>query len=125
MLETAIKSIEEIIDVSEMLLQLLDTSAVAALASQASKNVDSSLESDQEAIMAKLIALMAEREEKVYHLFEHFNQQELQAYSSQLQIMSTLDQQLVLKVNSAQKSAKSKILTLKKNKKAISHYQKL
>jgi hypothetical protein len=39
--------------------------------------------------------------------------------------MALLDRQLIEKVNCVQKSAKSTILTLKKNKKAISLYQKL
>lgn len=119
---TAIEVIDNVIDVSEMLLKLLDASDMerekpaADLADQDNKI---------SANTKKLLKLMVVREEKIYQLFNDFSSEELQVNQIKLQAISTLDNQLVEKVNRTQNSAKSKILALKKNRKAINLYQKL
>jgi hypothetical protein len=118
---TAIESLDRIIDVSTMLLQMLDASDIDVDASTPSKTQKNS---ENKTNVSTLLALMAKREQQIHQLFENFNHDELQLHLSKLQTMLTLDSQLVEKVNHAQKSAKSKILQLKKNKKAINIYQK-
>ena len=119
---TAIELIDNVIDVSEMLLKLLDASDMerekpaADLAEQDDKS---------SANTTKLLKLMVIREDKIHQLFEDFSSEELQIHHAKLLAISALDNQLVEKVNRTQNSAKSKILTLKKNRKAINLYQKL
>lgn len=121
MVATAIESLDRIIDVSTMLLQMLDASDIDVDASTPSKTQKNS---ENKTNVSTLLALMAKREQQIHQLFENFSHDELQLHLSKLQTMLTLDSQLVEKVNHAQKSAKSKILQLKKNKKAINIYQK-
>ena len=122
MVLNAVETLDDIIDVSEMLIKLLVTSdieskkSIAELYNQADENP---------ADTDKLLKLIAKREEKIHLLFENFSSEELQLHLVKLQTMAALDTQLVDKVNCTQKSAKSKILKLKQNKKAISLYQKL
>ncbi|MBA6326959.1 hypothetical protein H4J46_03195 [Colwellia sp. MB02u-6] len=129
-----------------MLLKLLDT---ADIQGQSENEIESEIEgrpeseidsikenkkliaestshdSSEQINTAKLLKLMKHREEKIYQLFEHFSPEELQLHLAQLQTIAALDSQLIEKVNRTQESAKSEILTLKKNKKAINLYQKL
>tara|TARA_R110000744_G_scaffold209762_7_gene328750 strand:+ start:847 stop:1215 length:369 start_codon:yes stop_codon:yes gene_type:complete len=118
---TAIEIIDNVIDVSERLLKLLDASdmererPVSELADQDNKI---------SANTTKLLKLMVIREEKIHQLFKDFSSEELQINQVKLQAISVLDIQLVEKVNRTQNSAKSKILALKKNRKAINLYQK-
>jgi len=147
---TAIESLTDIIEVSKMLLKLLDT---ADIQGQSDNETDSEIEggtergieggiesvgenkksiaesashdNSEQINTAKLLKLMKHREDKIYQLFEHFSPEELQLHLEQLQTMAALDSQLIEKVNRTQESAKSEILTLKKNKKAINLYQKL
>ena len=119
---TAIEILDNVIDVSELLLKLLDASDV-----EREKMVDESVDQGDKnsANTTKLLKLMVIREEKIHQLFEDFSSEELQMHQTKLQAMATLDNQLVEKVNRTQDLAKSKILTLKKNRKAIKLYQKL
>lgn len=119
---TAIEVLDNVIDVSERLLKLLDASDV-----EREKTVDESVDQGDKnsANTTKLLKLMVIREEKIHQLFEDFSSEELQMHQTKLQAMATLDNQLVEKVNRTQDLAKSKILTLKKNRKAIKLYQKL
>jgi len=123
---TAIEVLDNVIDVSERLLKLLDASDV-----EREKTVDESVDESVDqgdknsANTTKLLKLMVIREEKIHQLFEDFSSEELQMHQTKLQAMATLDNQLVEKVNRTQDLAKSKILTLKKNRKAIKLYQKL
>jgi hypothetical protein len=143
---TAIENLADIIEVSKMLLKLLDT---ADIQGQSDNETDSEIEggtergiesvgenkksitestshdNSEQINTAKLLKLMKHREDKIYQLFEHFSPEELQLHLAQLQNMAALDSQLIEKVNRTQASAKSEILTLKKNKKAINLYQKL
>ncbi|MBA6291803.1 hypothetical protein H4J58_15140 [Colwellia sp. MB3u-70] len=126
-----------------MLLKLLDTADIQGQSETESK-IEGGIESVGESVgenkksiaesashdnseqinTAKLLKLMKHREDKIYQLFEHFSPEELQLHLEQLQTMAALDSQLIEKVNRTQESAKSEILTLKKNKKAINLYQK-
>lgn len=115
---TAIACLDEINDVSTQLLMLLDTSELA-------REQPKEEQTNQEAKTKKLLTLMATRKEKIYYLFEHYSHQELQLHTEQLQKMATLDTLLIEKVSSSQKSSKSQIAVLQKNKKAINIYQKL
>ncbi|ASP46581.1 hypothetical protein [Cognaticolwellia beringensis] len=119
---SAIEIIDNVIDVSEMLLKLLD-----ALNTERERQVAESAEQDDKssANTTKLLKLMVIREDKIHQLFEGFSSEELQIHHTKLLAISALDNQLVEKVNRTQNSAKSKILTLKKNRKAINLYQKL
>lgn len=143
---TALENLTDIIEVSKMLLKLLDT---ADIQGQSENEIESEIEgrpeseidsikenkkliaestshdSSEQINTAKLLKLMKHREEKIYQLFEHFSPEELQLHLAQLQTIAALDSQLIEKVNRTQESAKSEILTLKKNKKAINLYQKL
>jgi hypothetical protein len=119
---TAKETLIDIIDVSKTLLQRLDTSSL-----ESKQSIPEQLNQDSQNQVAtkELLNLMAEREENIHQLFEYFSHDELQMHLQQLQTMALLDRQLIEKVNCVQKSAKSTILTLKKNKKAISLYQKI
>ena len=119
---TAKETLADIIDVSKALLQRLNTSSL-----ESKQSIPEQLNQDSQKQVAttELLNLMAKREEKIHQLFENFSHDELQMHLQQLQTMALLDRQLIEKVNCVQKSAKSTILTLKKNKKAISLYQKL
>jgi hypothetical protein len=146
---TAIENLTDIIEVSKLLLKHLDTvdiqgqsenkidhgieSAIEGRTESAIESVGENKKSITESIhhdnseqinTAKLLKLMKNREEKIYQLFEHFSPEELQLHLEQLQTMAALDSQLIEKVNRTQESAKSEILTLKKNRKAINLYQK-
>jgi hypothetical protein len=146
---TAIENLTDIIEVSKLLLKHLDTVDIQG---QSENNIDHGIESEiegktesviknvrenkksitesihhdssEQINTAKLLKLMKNREEKIYQLFEHFSPEELQLHLEQLQTMAALDSQLIEKVNRTQESAKSEILTLKKNRKAINLYQK-
>jgi uncharacterized protein with HEPN domain len=138
---TAIENLTDIIEVSKLLLKHLDTVDIQG---QSENKIDHGIESAIESVgenkksitesihhdsseqinTAKLLKLMKNREEKIYQLFEHFSPEELQLHLEQLQTMAALDSQLIEKVNRTQESAKSEILTLKKNRKAINLYQK-
>ncbi len=122
MVLNAVEILTDIIDVSKTLLQCLDTSSL-----ESKQSIPEQLNQDSQKQVAttELLNLMAKREEKIHQLFENFSHDELQMHLQQLQTMALLDRQLIEKVNCVQKSAKSTILTLKKNKKAISLYQKL
>jgi hypothetical protein len=128
---TAIESLTDIIEVSKVLLKLLDTADIQGQdiqgQSENKKSIAESASHDngEQINTAKLLTLIKHREEKIYQLFEHFSPEELQLHLAQLQTMAALDSQLIEKVNRTQQSAKSEILTLKKNKKAINLYQKL
>jgi hypothetical protein len=119
---TAKETLIDIIDVSKTLLQRLDTPIL-----ESKQSIPEQLNQDSQNQVAtkELLSLMAKREENIHQLFEYFSHDELQMHLQQLQTMALLDRQLIEKVNCVQKSAKSTILTLKKNKKAISLYQKL
>jgi len=119
---TANESLDDIIAVSNMLLKLLETAII-----EGEKSITELANQDHEglATTTALLKLIAQREGKIHQLFEQFSRDELPAHREKLQIMATLDSQLVEKINRVQKSAKSKILKLKKNKKAINIYQKL
>ena len=119
---TAIACLYKINDVSTMLLKLLDTSD---LAHEYLKEEQDTQEAENAAKTKNLLTLMATREEKIHHLFEHFSHQELQQHKEQLQKMATLDNLLIEKVNKSQNFAKSQIIKLKQNRKAINIYQKL
>ena len=137
---TALENLTDIIEVSKMLLKLLDTADIQGQSETESK-IEGGIESvgenkksiaestshdnSEQINTAKLLKLMKHREDKIYQLFEHFSPEELQLHLAQLQTMAALDSQLIEKVNRTQESAKSEILTLKKNKKAINLYQKL
>jgi len=128
---TAIESLTDIIEVSKVLLKLLDTADIQGQdiqgQSENKKSIAESASHDngEQINTAKLLTLIKHREDKIYQLFEHFSPEELQLHLAQLQTMAALDSQLIEKVNRTQESAKSEILTLKKNKKAINLYQKL
>lgn len=128
---TAIESLTDIIEVSKVLLKLLDTADIQGQdiqgQSENKKSIAESASQDngEQINTAKLLTLIKHREEKIYQLFECFSPEELQLHLAQLQTMAALDSQLIEKVNRTQQSAKSEILTLKKNKKAINLYQKL
>mgnify|MGYP000140273351 CR=1 FL=1 len=111
MATSAIEAINNIIDVSNTLLELLDTS---------NRHNDS----ESQANDTNLLTLMTEREQKIHALFESFTIDELQTHNEALQHVATLDKQLVDTINVAQKLSKSKILSLKKGRKAINIYQK-
>ena len=143
---TAIENLTDIIEVSKLLLKHLDTADIQV---QSENETESGVESEidggigsvrdnkksiaestsndnsEQINTAKLLKLIKNREEKIYQLFEHFSPEELQLHLAELQTMAALDSQLIEKVNRTQQSAKSEILTLKKNKKAINLYQKL
>ncbi|MBA6340525.1 hypothetical protein H4J59_05890 [Colwellia sp. MB02u-10] len=142
---TAIENLTDIIEVSKLLLKLLDT---ADIQGQSENKVESGTEgriesgidsvgenkksiaestshdNSEQINTAKLLKLIKHREDKIYQLFEHFSPEELQLHLAELQTMAALDSQLIEKVNRTQESAKSEILTLKKNRKAINLYQK-
>ncbi|MBA6389460.1 hypothetical protein H4J38_01560 [Colwellia sp. BRX10-3] len=122
MVLNAVETLDDIIGVSEMLLKLLVTSDI-----ESTKSIPELYNQPDEspADTDKLWKLIAKREKKIHQLFENFSSEELQLHQVKLQTMAALDTQLVDKVNRTQKSAKSKILKLKQNKKAISLYQKL
>ena len=119
---TASEYLADINDVSTSLLKLLDTSD---LAREQPEVVNVNQDTSSAGNTKELLKLMAIREEKIYQLFDKFSYDELQHYSAQLQTMATLDNLLIEKVNQSQKSAKSDIIKLKKNRKAINIYQKL
>jgi hypothetical protein len=135
---TALENLTDIIEVSTLLLKHLDT---ADIQGQSENKIESEIEgvrenkksiaestshdNSEKINTAKLLKLMKNREEKIYQLFEHFSPEELQLHLAQLQTMAALDSQLIEKVNRTQQLAKSEILTLKKNRKAINLYQKL
>lgn len=118
----AVEYLDDINDVSTRLLKLLDTSA---LVPEQTKEVQANQALTFADNTKKLLTLMAVREEKIYQLFDQFSYDELQNYQEQLQTMGTLDNLLIDTVNQSQKSAKSNIIKLKKNRKAIDIYQKL
>ncbi|MBA6295542.1 hypothetical protein [Colwellia sp. MB02u-9] len=143
---TAIENLADIIEVSKLLLKHLDTADIQVQSeNETNSRVESEIEggigsvrdnkksiaestshdNSEQINTAKLLKLIKNREEKIYQLFEHFSPEELQLHLAQLQTMAALDSQLIEKVNRTQQSAKSEILTLKKNKKAINLYQKL
>ncbi|MFT6918676.1 MAG: hypothetical protein ACJA2G_001295 [Cognaticolwellia sp.] len=123
---TAIENLTDIIEVSKVLLKLLDTADIQDQSENKKSIAESaSYDNGQQINTAKLLTLIKNREEKIYQLFERFSPEELRLHLAQLQTMATLDSQLIEKVNRTQQSAKSEILTLKKNKKAINLYQKL
>ena len=123
---TAIESLTDIIEVSKVLLKLLDSADIQGQSENKKSIAESASHDNGEQInTAKLLTLIKHREDKIYQLFEHFSPEELQLHLAQLQTMAALDSQLIEKVNRTQQSAKSEILTLKKNKKAINLYQKL
>jgi hypothetical protein len=143
---TALENLADIIEVSKLLLKHLDTANIQVQSeNETDSEVESKIESEigsvrdnkksiaestshdssEQINTAKLLKLMKNREEKIYQLFEHFSPEELQLHLTQLQTIAALDSQLIEKVNRSQQSAKSEILTLKKNKKAINLYQKL
>ena len=119
---TAVETLDEIIDVSELLLKQLDASGIADEKSTLALN---SQEGEASPETVNLMSLIAQREKSIHHLFESFTAEELQLHALKLQTLASLDNQLVNKVNSTQRSAKSEILKLKKNRKAINSYQKL
>ncbi|AWB56712.1 hypothetical protein [Colwellia sp. Arc7-D] len=118
----AVETLDQIIDVSEVLLKLLDTSNIEDENAKLALNNPAD-ETPPETV--NLLNLIAQREKSIYHLFESFTAEELQLHALKLQFLASLDTQLVNKVNSSQRSAKSEILKLKKNRKAINLYQKL
>jgi hypothetical protein len=143
---TALENLADIIEVSKLLLKHLDTADIQVQSeNETDSEVENKIESEigsvrdnkksiaestshdssEQINTAKLLKLMKNREEKIYQLFEHFSPEELQLHLTQLQTIAALDSQLIEKVNRSQQSAKSEILTLKKNKKAINLYQKL
>ena len=123
---TAIESLTDIIEVSKVLLKLLDSADIQGQSENKKSIAESASHDNGEQInTAKLLTLIKHREEKIYQLFERFSPEELQLHLAQLQTMAALDSQLIEKVNRTQQSAKSEILILKKNKKAINLYQKL
>lgn len=123
---TAIESLTDIIEVSKVLLKLLDTADIQGQSENKKSIAESASHDNGEQInTAKLLTLIKHREDKIYQLFECFSPEELQLHLTQLQTMAALDSQLIEKVNRTQQSAKSEILILKKNKKAINLYQKL
>ena len=123
---TAIENLADIIEVSKLLLKHLDTADIQGQSENKKSIAESTSHANSEQInTAKLLKLMTNREEKIHQLFEHFSPEELQLHLAQLQTIAALDSQLIEKVNRTQESAKSEILTLKKNKKAINLYQKL
>jgi len=147
---TAIENLADIIEVSKLLLKHLDTADIqvqsdnetdSEVVNEAESEIEGGIDSvgenkksiaestshdnSEQINTAKLLKLMKNREEKIYQLFEHFSSEELQLHLAQLQTMAALDSQLIEKVNRTQQSAKSEILTLKKNRKAINLYQKL
>jgi hypothetical protein len=140
---TAIENLTDIIEVSKLLLKLLDTADIqgqsetdSEIESEIEGGIDSVRENEksiakstshdnsEQINTAKLLKLIKHREDKIYQLFEHFSPEELQLHLAELQTMAALDSQLIEKVNRTQESAKSEILTLKKNRKAINLYQK-
>ncbi len=118
---TALELLVDIIDTSETLLKLLDASSLSATESE---EKTSNINSHYVDINKKLLSLTHKREQKIHLLFKNFNHQQLSVHADKVQIIAELDSQIVNKVNSSHKSAKFKILTLKKNKKAIGIYQK-
>lgn len=120
MADAALEILTNIIDLSNMLLKLLDNSK---LEFDSSQNDLAKQESDAD--IKNVLAVMAVREEKIHHIFNSFSHEQLLSYKEELQLVARLDLQVVNKVNISHTSAKSKILTLKKNKKAINTYQKL
>jgi hypothetical protein len=143
---TALENLTDIIEVSTLLLKHLDTADIQGQSeNKIESEIEGVIESEIESVRenkksiaestshdnsekintAKLLKLMKNREEKIYQLFEHFSPEELQLHLAQLQTMAALDSQLIEKVNRTQQLAKSEILTLKKNRKAINLYQKL
>lgn len=115
--DAALTALNEIIDASEMLIKLLDASIV--------DGTDTPSTSEQvQNTNNKLLALMKKREQKIHFLFDEFNTEKLQVHLEKIQSMTILDKQLIDKVNSTQRKAKSNILALKKNRKAIHTYQK-
>jgi|TARA_B110000211_G_C14092475_1_gene559998 hypothetical protein len=119
---SAVEIIDEVIEVSELLLTLLDTSGIEDESAKLALNNTADETSPE---TANLLSLIAQREKSIYQLFESFTAEELQLHALKLQTLANLDNQLVNKVNSTQRSAKSEILQLKKNRKAINLYQKL
>lgn len=103
-----------------MLLKLLDKSKLEFDSSN--KKMP---EQESDADTTEILALMAIREEKIHYIFDSFSQEQLLLHIEKLQLVASLDLQLVNKVNTSHTSAKSKILTLRKNKKAINSYQKM
>ena len=122
---TAVEVIEHVIDASEMLLELLDTSDLELEFSSPELSELPERVNKSSASTEKLLKLMIFREEKIHQLFNDFDRTELQTHQSKLQTITKLDNQLVEKINQTQDIAKSEILTLKKNRKAINLYQKL
>ena len=121
---TATEVLEHVIDASEMLLELLDTSDLELELSSPELSELPERVNKNSASTEKLLKLMMFREEKIHQLF-NFDRTELQTHQSKLQTIAKLDNQLVEKINQTQDIAKSEILTLKKNRKAINLYQKL
>lgn len=119
---SAVEVLDHVIDVSQTLLKLLDASDV-----EGEKLAD--LSADQEDInsvkKSNLVGLIKVREEKIHQLFADFSSKELQLHKIKLQSVKELDNEILDKVKRTLQSAKGKILTLKQNKKAINHYQKL
>lgn len=122
---TATEVLEHVIDASEMLLELLDTSDLELEFSSPELSELPERVNKNSASTEKLLKLMMFREEKIHQLFNDFDKKELQTHQSKLQTIAKLDNQLVEKINQTQDIAKSEILTLKKNRKAINLYQKL
>ncbi len=117
MADAALTALNEIIDASEMLIKLLDASIVDGTDSPGAREQVQDTNN-------KLLALMKKREQKIHFLFDEFNAEKLQIHLEKIQSMTILDKQLIDKVNNTQRNAKSNILTLKKNRKAIRTYQK-
>lgn len=119
--ENALTLLLDINEVSRQLVSMLDTSnnelTSSALDSTSPQQV-------QENHSQKLISLMVNRDQKIRELFSSHSQSELERYTDHIATMMSLDEQLRTKVDSNHSEAKSKILQLKKNKKAINIYQK-
>lgn len=118
MAENALTLLLNINEVSKQLLSLLDTSNDELTSTSAN-----SPQQVQENNSQKLISLMTTRDESIRLLFTSHSRSELAQYADHITTMMVLDEQLRNKVDSKHSGAKSKILQLKKNKKAINIYQ--
>ena len=110
-------------DLQDCIQQVIGTSneLIASLDSRDFSIINESTSIDDD----NLLKLMNNRDKLIHHMFEHHDNALLSRYSNELSLIDKLDKQLILKMASIQTSAKSKILQMKKNKKAINLYQKL
>ncbi len=111
-------TLENIISVSKAILVQIEPNDISSKRSTRSRGDD--ISKDKE-----LIDMMAKRDRLIHQVFEQFSHDELKKHSSALTSIYSLDKMLVENINKSQKSAKSKIVAFKKNKKAINIYQKI